>query len=47
MQLFTNSTKEVRDEIKDMIKKTERIPSNSNPEIMRGYFEKYLERRCG
>lgn len=43
MQLFTNSTKEVRDEIKDMIKKTERIPSNSNPEIMRGYFEKYLD----
>lgn len=43
MQLFTNSTKEVRDEIKDMIKKTERIPSASNPEIMRGYFEKYLD----
>lgn len=43
MQLFTNSTKEVRDEIKNMIKKTERIPSNSNPEIMRGYFEKYLD----
>ena len=43
MQLFTNSTKEVRDEIKDIIKKTERIPSNSNPEIMRGYFEKYLD----
>lgn len=43
MQLFTNSIKEVRDEIKDIIKKTERIPSNSNPEIMRGYFEKYLD----
>lgn len=43
MQLFTNSTKEVRDEIKDMIKKTESFPSASNPEIMRGYFEKYLD----